>query len=263
MRIETRGPKEGVCNICGTYGPLTEDHTPPKGSIRVSQVEMRHITGLLSTGKADREFRLSQNGVKYRTLCARCNNTLLGANYDPAFIDFTSQIGAFLKSSLALPPTMNVKAKPQKIMRSVLGHISAQGVDRYKKGPNTEPLRDYILDPSAPLPAAINIYYWIYPFQRQVLVRDCALSDLKVGQPVVIWLMKFFPVTFMVTWNEPAGYAFRVPILSTHRTLGINGEVELPIPLRPIVHEFWPQAPTQYSFLLYGQEAIWAIGRPA
>lgn len=240
--IATRGPKDGRCNICGDIGPLTEDHTPPKGCIRVGHVEILHIVNQLSATKPQRNSRKSQNGVKYRTLCHRCNNSLLGANYDIAFIAFVNAVGDLLRSSLSLPPTMFVRGKPQKIMRAVLGHLCAQGVDRYLKGPDTEPLRDYFLDDSLPLPDWINVYYWAYPYQGQVLVRDCAYLDLVIEKPVLIWFMKFFPIAFLVTWSEPEEYIFDVPNLGNWRANAIDDEVELPVPLDKTVHQYWPEA---------------------
>ncbi len=32
MRLNTRGPQYGKCNICGEEGKLTDDHTPPKAT---------------------------------------------------------------------------------------------------------------------------------------------------------------------------------------------------------------------------------------
>jgi hypothetical protein len=70
--IVTKGPKEGRCNICGEEGKLTEDHTPPKGCIKIKQVELHHIIQHLNAEQPQSKGRISQNGVKYRTLCARC-----------------------------------------------------------------------------------------------------------------------------------------------------------------------------------------------
>lgn len=145
-KFVTRGPKIGICNICGDQGPLTEDHTPPKGSARITQVEMHHIAALLCADKQRSRGRVSQNGVKFRTLCGRCNNSLLGTNYDPAFNDFSQRVSSYLKTALALPTIMHVRAKPHKIARSLIGHLCALGVDRYQKGPKTEDLREYLLD---------------------------------------------------------------------------------------------------------------------
>lgn len=264
MKVVTRGPKIGRCNICGNYGPLTEDHTPPKGNIRVSQVEMRHIVEHLNAGAAVGKGRISQDGVKYRTLCSVCNNTRLGSEYDPAFIDFTGKVAALLNSSLALPPVIAVEGKPQRIIRSVLGHIAAQGLDRFDMGAIAKPMRNYFLNPGAKLPSSVSVYYWVYPFQKQVLIRDCALTDLTIKnhEPVSLWLMKFYPLAFMVTWDKPTNYAVDAPNLGDYRSLGIDDVVQIPIPLRPVKHEFWPEAPTTHSFLLYGDGAIGAIKRP-
>lgn len=259
IQIATRGPSRGQCNICGEIGKLTEDHTPPKGCIRVGQVVIQHIVQRLAADVPHKKGRSSQNGVKYRTLCHRCNNGLLGAKYDIAFNQFVNATGNYLKSSLELPPVVSVKGHPQRIMRAILGHISAQGVDRYLKGPETEEIRDYFLDETLPLPDSLNIYYWAFPFNRQVLVRDCAYLDLNVGKPVVIWLMKFFPIAFMVTWKEPAGYNFQMPNLAVWGREPIDHEVELPLPLNGIVEPYWPEAPTESSIVTYGQEAVVAL----
>ena len=70
MRVITRGAKVGPCNICGVDGPLTEDHIPPKGASRLTQVLMLSILDLLHVERPKKSGRFSQNGVKYRTLFA-------------------------------------------------------------------------------------------------------------------------------------------------------------------------------------------------
>lgn len=260
IQISTLGPRQGVCNICGEHGRLTEDHTPPKGCIKVSQVEMHHIVQHLS-GEASAKGRISQNGVKYRTLCHRCNNNLLGTVYDPAFIAFINKIAIFIKTPISLPRLMTVRCQPQKIIRSLLGHMSAQGVNRYLKGPKTEAIRDYLLDCSLPLPLGIKIYYWLYPFGPHVMVRDAALIDLRVGKPTAMWLFKFFPVAFLVTWDEPEGYNFDLNSFESWRYSICDEEADLTIRLRPLIHQYWPEAPTDNSVILYGQEAMVALNR--
>lgn len=126
--IKTKGHKTGICNICGNDGALTEDHTPPKGCIKVGQVVVHHITECLHLEKPKSKGRLLNNGVKYRTICSRCNNTLLGAEYDPEFISFVNQIGTYLKTELHLPPTLTVTTKPQRVIRALLGHLCAPPV---------------------------------------------------------------------------------------------------------------------------------------
>lgn len=261
VRVVTYGPSSGVCNICGADGKLTEDHTPPKGCIRVGAVKIQHIVERLSAPPSDIQGRISQNGIKYRTLCAKCNNAVLGGAYDPSLVEFANAVGSFLDSPIALPKQMHVRTKPQRVMRSILGHLKAQGVDRYDIGPDTIPVRDYIQDPTFSLPDWIRIYHWVYPYSSQVVIRDCGYMDLRIHQQFIIWILKFYPCAFLVTWRQPAEHSFNLNSLSDYRHLGINDEVEFPVSLNRIIHERWPEAPTDHSVLIYGQEAIMANER--
>ncbi len=140
--------------------------------------------------------------------------------------------------------------------------MAAQGVDMYAKGAITEHLRDYFIDETLPLPTLFNVYYWVFPYKGQVLVRDCAFVDLKVKEPVAIWLAKFFPIAFMVTIDEPAGYSFALPNLALWREYKIDDIVDVDVPLHSNIHQYWPEAPTETSIVVYGQEAIHARQLP-
>ncbi len=259
--IATRGPKLGRCNICGEEAELTEDHTLPKGCKNIGQVELHHIIEHLNIERTSRKGRLSQNGVKYRTLCGRCNNSVLGTRYDPVFISFVNDIGNFLRSGLHLPRIMTVRTKPQKVMRALLGHLCAQGVGRYEKGPLTEPLKEYFLDDTRTLPDALKIYFWPYPFKHHVMARDCGYLDIRLHDTVVVWFLKFFPVAFLVTINEPASFQFSYASLSSWGRDKLEYEVDIPVDFRNIPNEYWPEAPTDNSVILYGPEAIVSFDR--
>lgn len=263
QKFITRGPKEGQCNICGEYGELTEDHTPPKGADRITQVEMHHIVNMVSAERPGSRGRISQNGVKFRTLCKKCNNELLGANYDVAFNDFSHKVSSYLTSQLRLPKVMYIKAKPQKIARSLFGHLSAIGVERYLKGPHTEDMKGWFQDESRNMPDYINIHYWVFPYKTQVPVRDAALRNLQVNDVALIWLMKFFPISFLMIWNNPEGYDYpQFPNFSAYRTLGADEETDMPINLNVVPHERWPEAPEDHSFLVYGEGAMGVTEKP-
>ncbi len=132
---------------------------------------------------------------------------------------------------------------------------------RYRKGPNTEAFRDYFLDEALPLPDGIKIYYWVYPYYPQILVKDCAYLDVPSGSSVAIWLMKFFPMAFLVTWQDTLEHRFDLPNFDPWRHAGIDDNTNLPICLSPVVHPDWPESPSDNSVLLYGQEAMVAYRR--
>jgi hypothetical protein len=259
-KYATVGPKTGECNICGLHGNLTEDHIPPKGAIRVTQMEMRHLIEVLSAPGSLSKGRLSQNGVKFRTICPRCNNKLLGRCYDPELIQFTKSVGTLLKSSLKLPPRINVNLVPQKVLRAVIGHMLAFGLGRPASGPFEEAMAKYFLDNTKALPPDINLYYWIYLHQAQVIVRDAALTNLRVKEPVIFKLLKFFPLAFFATWKEPLGYNFQFETLSKFSGRPLNASSSTVIDLRFIPNIHWPEAPSKDTVVLYGADAMWANG---
>lgn len=255
--VQTYGPGEGICNICGFYGRLTADHSPPKSCYRPTAVEVRHIVDVLggaSDGAEPKKGRIHQGGLKFRTLCAACNNSYLGLRYDPALSIFTATIANFLRSSVVLPSSTIVRGNPQRIMRSVFGHIAAQGVNRYRKGPETEALRDWFMDESLPLPRGIRFYYWPFPHQGSVIFRDAGYMEFS-REPVVLWMMKFFPVAFVMSFESSPEPHFNFPRLSDyHEFLPID--INLPLHLEGIPPRYWPEAPTDNSAIVYGKEAL-------
>lgn len=257
-KYATLGPKAGHCNICGSYGKLTEDHIPPKGAIRITQVEMLHLIQVLSAPGSTSRGRLSQDGVKFRTLCSRCNNDLLGIRYDPELIRFVNSVGTILKSSLQLPARVNVPVVVQKVMRAVVGHILAFGLARPANGPFETAMAEYFLDDTRFLPDDMKLYYWVYPHQSQVIVRDALLTRVNFKEPVIFKLLKFFPLAFFATWKEPPGYDFNLENFTKFSARALNDEFLTIIEMRSLPDMHWPEAPSEVTSVLYGADAIGA-----
>lgn len=185
----------------------------------------------------------------------------MGAKYDPPLVDLCTQVRTLANSTLHLPQSVTVRIRPQAVMRSVLGHLAAQGVQRYAKGPITEPLRDYLLATTQALPPQIRLYYWLYPYRTQILVRDAVKGDFRTHLSVAFWLMKFFPLAFMVTFDEPPGRLY--PSLGNLDVCGADPfgrEHTISLPLRPLIHRAWPEHPTDSEVIVSGPQAV--TGRP-
>jgi len=63
LRLQTRGPEFGKCNICGVPSKLTDDHIPPKGVPLVGQAFLQKLTDGLGADRNAKGKRLFQNGV--------------------------------------------------------------------------------------------------------------------------------------------------------------------------------------------------------
>jgi len=80
---------EGTCHICGTHGPLSFEHVPPRAAFNDRPVVAIPFDQALSLGPNDEtpKGKIQQRGMGGYTLCERCNNNT-GAWYGPAFVEW-------------------------------------------------------------------------------------------------------------------------------------------------------------------------------
>jgi len=252
-KVITRGPKSGHCRICKQYGELTRDHVPPKGSIIISPVELRTLAQDVNSRSV-----ISQSGTNFRTLCANCNNNLLGTEYDPELNKVSNKVGTLIKqycnlqygNGFDLPPQILIPIKPQRLARSVIGHLLASNYHPDQKDikesiPFPETLRSYFLNQNATLPNELNIYYWFYPGTRQVLVHGASMAffNSPASQPLFFSLVKFPPIAYMIIWKEPGRFKITPPRLFDNRNIGINDTEEIQINLRKYPRLDFPEHP--------------------
>lgn len=259
---QTRGPQIGVCNICGTNGPLTVDHTPPKGWAPHVPMRVSEVMAPLREGTRH-QYKKVSNGVQFRSLCQRCNRDLLGSLYDPELIRMVQSVSTLAKTSLHIPAIQFLRIKPQRLIRSIAGHLCAQGVDRYEKGELTIPLRDYIIDADKPFPERLSLCYWFFPYPGVVLTRDYHITHLGSKQASLLWIMKCFPLGFALIDRD---YSFDgIPAqftLDRHRSLGIDDEAEIPVDLLQHPPRYFPEHPSNNSIIMSGPESTLASASP-
>ena len=264
-KYPTRGNSVGRCNICGHLGRLTDDHVPPKGGPRVSTKRMHQLFRVLGDGIQPTGGRQAQGGVNFRTLCTKCNSSRLGAQYDPALIQLTIAVDQFissLKVGLIVPSFTFVETKPQRVLRAVIGHTLAGSLDRVSDGDWDKELVEYFLKPDLSFPASARIYYWVYPYDQQIIIRDASyLSLLKSTQqlnPTLIMCLKFYPLAFLIADNRNLNYQFNLPCLSEHGGVSLDANIYLPIHLKQLPRETWPEAPSPEHLIVYGGDPLYA-----
>lgn len=136
----------GVCNICGVRGPLTEDHVPPKGSVTITQMEMFNICDAMFAHRPEKKGKLFQSGIKFKSLCSKCNNDYLGARYDPSINQLSKDLADIVKTPIAVPPVASISVQINRVCRAVLGHLMAVGLDKYNDGEMANSCREYFLN---------------------------------------------------------------------------------------------------------------------
>ncbi len=245
--------KIGPCNICQKTGRLTWDHVPPKGGIDLAPVEIDRVTSHFISNFKLENPEISNDGLKYRTLCSRCNS-ILGNKYDPALNDFAKTLAKLLNSSLYLPETIKLSIRPTAVIRAVLGHLLTarlSSVDSF-----FDPtIRELVLNDEIPIPKNISVFYWIHPFAQQIVFRD-ALMPSRIGnfsEFQRIGFLKYFPLGFLVSdISEYEGLGS----LSIWRNEPSSKIVEISVRLNQFRGAFWPEAPSPGNFLMFGADGL-------
>ena len=257
-RVQNKGHKVGFCAICGDKGPLSRDHVPPRGCNNLNDVE---ISALLPSENSAKVGTTSQGGTHYRTLCATCNSTRLGTYYDPALIDLSNEITALAlgakRRKLALSRSIYPFIRPQRIARAVVGHVLAGlAVEETNQGllssPISDSLRSYFLDDTAGLPDDLEIYYWVYPSRRQVLIKNVGKSlTNSAGKREVAFghVFKFLPLSFWLVFNGSNQESDLVKPLIRDKTMALDGVEQVEIDLHRVPPLDFPEAPKGNEFI--------------
>lgn len=221
----------------------------------------------------------SLNGVRFRTLCVRCNSSMLGGRYDPALAYFSNSVAA-LSLATSLPDVVTIqRVKPQKIMRAAFGHLAALGISGFSEYRDQEALRVWFASGEGPLPQNWRFYYWLYPFKARIATRHLTMMDIGTDGPMRdrihhLWLMKFFPLAMMFTINDGANqelkgllqnpqYHANLFQFTQYGDLAADEEIDIPLAIRPLIHPWWPQSPSDNSILAghLDSPGIYAIER--
>lgn len=162
------------CNICGKEGKLTWDHVPPK----FNSNNRRIIYTLPFDYKVNgfkHDYYISQDGIKFLSLCPVCNNTILGANYDLAYKDYSDSIISIIARGKVIPQHIQFKIQVNKVCRSIVGHLLAAKNFHDSECMIDRKLREYFLDPGLLPPKKYRLLQMFYPHPSIFIIRDVAL----------------------------------------------------------------------------------------
>lgn len=254
--LQTFGPKVGPCNICGEHSRLTADHVPPKGVNRFPRMRLYKLVDVMGVPdvekKGGRDF---QQGVKFRTLCSRCNGRLLGRLYDPELIRLSNNVSRYLFSVVDRPHATQFETNPGLVARAVLGHILALGVKRAPEGPMAEEAAKLVLDPDRQFPERLKVYYWPYPFWDQVKIRGFGLI-VKWGAPqLVASVLKYMPLAFLVSHDVDPRLTVPHLCLNEHMVGSGNHRADIPLRFSDIPPHRYPEAPGDDGAVLHGADS--------
>ncbi len=233
--IKQKRGKYGLCNICGKAADLTYDHVPPKAALfnEVNVLANTIFEGLPTENSHMHHF---QNGIKYRTICADCNNVVLGRNdeYYKRFIeDVVQALNRYLElSRQGIYPgdTITVSTKINRVLRAICGHFLAMKQEYDDQVLVDKALRDYVFDESL----TFKDYYlqcWFYRYSTIVNARDFVARGRyeKTHPNSMVSIMNAFPLAITLTTEDSS--SCWLDDLSKHSTNNIDDSVDVTLNL--------------------------------
>lgn len=219
-RFEHTKITQGYCLICGNFGSLSWDHVPPKGSIKVTKVEQRHVTEVMGVAPSSIKGVASPNGSKFKTICKSCNESHLGGGDDEVARvckSLTNKILSYFHHASYPSTLISENVNALKYARSMIGHIlSATSVEECVQAPTHspyfDPLKKFVLGDDQAIDDTHDIYYWFYPFGRHVSAKYVAFYN--EGHIASVSLLSFFPISFMITKKNEGTYPAHAKVLS-------------------------------------------------
>ncbi len=248
----------GPCALCGHYAKLTDDHVPPEGAGNFDGWRGLSYMTTISGNDEDIGRRRFPSGIRFKTLCADCNNRL-GGREDRALVDFYNRVRKIVESPLLLSPIMRVPARPNLIIRSLFAHMAAAN-DSGRPSFFDDEARAIFHNKRSLRLSSWNLFYWLYLGKDLFLARSLFHT---VWSPILevheMFILKMYPLAFLFI-QKPIFYG--APNLMKFLQSRDEEESEIPILLfLNEAHPVWPAYTSNTSAIMFGGNAYGLVAR--
>ncbi len=244
--------------MCGHYEKLTDDHVPPEGAGNFYRWRGLSYMTRISGNDENIGSRRFPSGIRFKTLCADCNNCL-GGREDKALVDFYDCVRKIVESPLLLTPVMRIPAKPNLIIRSLFAHMAAANESGRPSFFDDEARAIFRNKKSLRL-SSWNLFYWIYLGKDLFLARSLFQT---VWSPILevqeMFILKMYPLAFLFI-KKPIFYG----AANLMKFVQSRDEIEAEIPLLLFLSEdnpVWPAYTSNTNAIMFGGNAYGLVAR--
>ena len=185
---------DSICNICKQNKSLSWDHVPPKDGIDLSDMWVQSRSKAYLTDEQPK-IAVSQNGLKFRTICRDCNSLL--AKYDITFRQLLLDVKMFMNSSLIIPSPIKVTTYPVRIAKCLLGHLLASKTE-FCNTMFDQQISEYLLHDNKCIPDGVRIFFWFFPYNCTIIKTDIYELDIFDSSTRFYSVIKSFPLAFAI-----------------------------------------------------------------
>ncbi len=195
---------EGPCHICGKYGKLSFEHSPPEAAFNDRPLVYAAIKKLIGASDPDNpKGRKQQRGAGAYTLCGRCNN-LTGHWYGGAFVEMAYQ-GMQILQRTGKTPTLYYPFHlfPLRIIKQVICMFMSANSPQFRKA---HPQFEQILlnrDARFVLPQEVRVYAFYTIGDRSRSAGVSAIVNFKQpGNSAILSEITFPPFGFVMAFES-------------------------------------------------------------
>lgn len=234
----------GHCHVCGDFGPLSEEHIPPKRAFNDMPFVEINFEERLTLGPEDEPSgRKRQGGIRFPSLCRQCNNDF-GGWYARAFIEWCYQGMFILEKSGGNPRLVYAHdIYPLRIVKQLAVMFMAMNSERFRQYNNVRDLVPVLKDKEAKgLPENIRFYAYFNMKGRPRYTPRAILYNIYTRKRSLFTEITYPPFGYLMVMNgeQPDPRLFDIthfawsdyderrtcyldlPVLPTH--LGIPGD---------------------------------------
>jgi hypothetical protein len=214
----------------------------------------------LATSAANKELlygRRFNGGVRFRTLCADCNNGL-GGKEDKTISAFFESVKKLVEARIILTSTMKITTKPNQLYKGMMVHLVAANDSGIPTAFDIE-ARELFFGRKPLQLSTWSLFYWVFVGPQLFIMRNAYHT---VWHPRVelcaLILLKLYPLAFMFV-QEP--WFMGVPNLRSYLQGRDDVEAEIPIELgRKDRHPLWPAIAERNNLIMLGGDSFGLIG---
>jgi hypothetical protein len=229
--------KRGPCALCLNYSDLTENHVPPEAAGNDGNWIAQSYLVDSTANKDLYRGRSFNGGIRFRTICATCNNSL-GGREDKAIVSFFDGMRMIVESPIIVAPLTHVCAKPNLVYKGLLAHVVSANDGGVPSAFDSEAREIFFGRRSLRL-SSWNLFYWIYIEPSCFLMRNAYLAAWQPSVEVnPVQILKTYPLGFVFTRKS---YFFGLANNLNFVTPRDDDETDIPIFVyRRENHAVWP-----------------------
>ena len=165
---------ERRCSLCGKFLPMTEEHVPPQSCNNRGRIEKVNLFPIKNSKEPFRNIFISQNGLKFKSLCQKCNNEIMGKLPDIAFKDFYDKVVNLIEKQQKNDFEIKVlDINVRGVIKCILGKMLAMD-SCYNGDPLCNEMREFIFYDK--IPATAHLYVRYYPFDESFIARNYGVA---------------------------------------------------------------------------------------